>query len=219
MCGGDHGAKAAKAQLDADNKLKADAIAQQKAIRDQIMATTAKYTEGAGQGFDPAQLALMQSQFLNQNNQNFVQASQGVMAGLRSRGVAGGDSAGGGDLARGLEALQGARASSQSQGILGTNIADLQQALTNKFNALSVNAGQSAQLGQDVSVFQGGTNSDLSDYIKAKSVPGFMSSLATSFAGGIGGSLGKMATGGLSSMFSKIGKGGVPGGNPNGWTS
>ena len=199
------GTGVAQKQLDEQNRLQQQAIDQQKAIRDQIMATTSKYTEGAGQGFDPQQLALMQSQFLNQNSANFNQAGGSVMASLRARGVAGGDAPGGGDLTRGLESLQGARASSQSQGILGTNIADLQQALTNKFNALSVDAGQSAQLGSNISTFGQGANNSLDQYIKAANSPGFLQSLATSLAGGVGGGLGAMATGGLSDMFSKFG--------------
>jgi len=199
------GTGVAQAQLDEQNKLQQQAIDQQKQIRDQIMATTSQYTTGAGQGFDPQQLALMQSQFLNQNSQNFNQAGSSVLSSLRARGVAGGDSPGGGDLTRGLEALQGARASSQSQGILGTNIADLQQALTNKFNALSVQAGQSAQLGSNVQTFGQGANNSLDQYIKAANTPGFLQSLATSFAGGVGKGLGDMATGGLSNMFSHYG--------------
>ncbi len=202
MSGG--GTGTSKDQLKRQNDLQQQAIDQQKAIRDQIMGSVGKYLSG-NIGFDPQQLAIMQSQFLNQNSANFNQAGASVLASLRSRGVAGGDSPGGGDLTRGLEALQSARASSQSQGILGTNLADLQQALTNKFNAASVAAGQSAQLGSNIGTFGQGANNALNEYVQASS-NGFFSQFAKGLGSGLGSGVASMATGGIGASLGGIGK-------------
>lgn len=199
------GEDVAKQQLAQQNAAQQAAADQQKAIRDQVMGSINKYLTGSGEGFDPEQLALMQSQFLNQNAQNFNAANSQVLSSLRARGLGGGDQPAGGGTALGLEALQGARATSQSQGILGTNIANLQQALTNRFNAASVAGGQSAQLGTDIGIYGQGANNSLDQYIKAKNAPGFFQSLATSFAGGVGKGFADIATGGASSIFDSIG--------------
>lgn len=194
--GGDHGAKAAAAKQAQDEAIIAQQMAEQKAIRDKITGAMDKYLNGSI-GFDPEQKSIMQSQFLNQNALNFNQAGSSVMASLRARNAAGGDTPAGGDFVRGLEALQGARAQSQSQGILGTNLADLQQALNNKFNAASVEAGQSAQIGSNINSFNDAASNDLAQYVKAKSTPGFMQSLATSLAGGVASTASAFGTGGL----------------------
>ena len=216
--GKDHGEKAASSQQSLDNQRTNEALAQQKAIRDQIMATTSKYTTGAGQGYDPAQLATMISQFQNQNASNFNSAGSSVMDSLRARGAGGGDLPVGGDFTRGLVDLQSARATSQSQGILGVNLSDQQQALNNKFNALNLQSGQSAQVGANVNTFSGATGNDLAQLVKAKSVPGFWQSLATSAAQGAGQAAVGFATGGLSSFSSRFGKPGTATSAPQtGW--
>lgn len=196
------GADTAKSQLDLQNQLQQQQLTQQKAIRDQIMGSVGKYLSGAGEGFDPQQLAIMQSQFLNQNSQNFNQAGGQVLSSLRARGVAGGDMAAGGDFTRGMEALQGARASSQSQGILGTNLANLQQALTNKFNAASVSAGQSAQLGSNIGTFGQGASSALSSYVTAANSSPFMNMLGSALGAGIG----AIGTAGIGSSLGGVSK-------------
>ena len=197
MSGG--GTGTSKDQLALQNKITQDQLAQQKAIRDQIISSTSQYTTGAGQGYDPAQFAQMISQFLNQNSQTFNQARGQVLSSLNSRGVGGGDAPGGGDTARGLEGLSGAQASSQSQGILGANIENLQQALTNKFNALGLQSGQGAQLGNNIGIFNQGASSALNDYVKA-SQGGFMNAFTT----GLGGALASGVGGGISNAIGKI---------------
>ncbi len=194
MSGG--GTGTSKDQLNLENKLTQQQLDQQKAIRDQIMTSTSQYTTGAGQGYDPSQFAQMISQFMNQNSANFNQAGSQVLSSLNARGAGGGNMPVGGDFTRGLEALQGARASSQSQGVLGANISNLQQALNNKFNALGLQSGQGAQLGSNVATFNQGASNALGDYVKA-SQGGF----GNAFLGSLGGTLGKgiagFATGAL----------------------
>jgi hypothetical protein len=201
MSGG--GTGTSKDQLELQNKLTQQQLDQQKAIRDQIMSTTSQYTTGAGQGYDPAQFSAMISQFLNQNSANFNQAGSQVLSSLNARGAGGGAIPAGGDLTRGLEALQGARASSQSQGVLGANISNLQQALNNKFNALGLQSGQGAQLGQNIGVFNQGASNSLNDYVKA-SQGGFLNSFGNALGGVVGGAVGGGIGGGISNAIGKI---------------
>src|SRR5678815_5276431 len=105
MSGG--GTGTSKDQLKRQNDLQQQAIDQQKAIREQIMGSVGKYLTGAGEGFDPKQLAIMQAQFLDQNANAGKQAGQNVMGQLAARGGAGGALPVGGDFARSLEGLQG----------------------------------------------------------------------------------------------------------------
>jgi len=202
MSGG--GTGTSKDQLKLNNQLQQQALDQQKAIRDQIMGSVGKYLSG-NIGFDPQQLAIMQSQFLNQNTANFNQAGSAVRSALASRGAGGGDIPVGGDFVRGISSLEGAKASSQSQGILGTNLANLQQALTNQFNAASVASGQSAQLGNNIGVFGSGANNALNQYVQA-SQSGFMNQLGKGFGSALGQGIGAIATGGIGASLGSIGK-------------
>jgi len=201
MSGG--GTGTSKDQLKRQNDLQQQAIDQQKALREQIMGSVGKYLTGAGEGFDPKQLAIMQAQFLDQNANAGKQAGQNVMGQLAARGGAGGALPVGGDFARSLEGLQGHIATSQSQGILGTNLANLQQALNNRFNAASVASGQSAQLGNDIGIFGSGASNALNNYVQA-SQSGFMNQFGKALGSGLGSAASSIATGGFGSGMSGI---------------
>ena len=202
MSGG--GTGTSKDQLAEQNKLQQQALDQQKAIRDQIMGSIGKYLSG-NVGFDPQQLAIMQSQFLNQNTNNFNQAGSAVRSALASRGAGGGDIPVGGDYVRGIASLEGAKANSQSQGILGTNLANLQQALNNQFNAASVASGQSAQIGQNIGVFGQGANNALNQYVQA-SQSGFMNQFGKGLGSALGAGIGDIATAGIGSSLGGLSK-------------
>lgn len=182
-----------KAHMDLENKRTDEAIAQQRAIRDQILNATKQYTTGAGEGYNPAQFASMISQFLNQNSANFNQAGSAVRSALASRGAGGGDLPVGGDFTRGISSLEGAKASSQSQGILGANISNLQQAINNRFNALNVQSGQAAQVGNNIGIFDQGAGNALNAYVRGANAPGFGTAFRTAF----GSALGKAVSGGI----------------------
>lgn len=210
MSGG--GTGTSKDQLKRQNDLVDQQLAQQKAIRDQIMKSTEQYTTGAGQGYDPAQFSAMISQFLNQNSANFNQAGQSVMSSLAARGAGTGQLPVGGDYTRGLEDLQAAKATGQSQGILGANISNLQQALNNKFNALGLQSGQGAQLGSNIATFNSGASNALNDYVQA-SQSGFLNQFGKALGQGMGGAFGAGISGGIAGGLSKFG--GMKPLNPN----
>jgi len=205
MSGG--GTGTSKDQLKLNNQLQQQALDQQKAIRDQIMGSIGKYLSG-NIGFDPQQLAIMQSQFLNQNTNNFNQAGSAVRSALASRGAGGGDIPVGGDFVRGIASLEGAKANSQAQGILGTNIQNAQQGIQNQFNAANIASGQTAQLGNDVGVFGQGANNALDEYVKAAN-SGFGAQFMQNLGGTLGQGIGKIATGGFGGAVAGM----LPGGS------
>lgn len=192
----------AKDQLALNNKLVADQLAQQKAIRDKLTGALDKYLNG-DIGYGDEAVARMTSEFLNQNSQKFNQAGSSVMASLRARGAAGGETPAGGDFTRGLEALQSARAQSESQGVAGIKISDLQQALANKFNAASVEAGQAAQIGSNISTFSGAASNSLDQYVKAANT-GFGNAFTTTLGTTLGKTAGAFATGGLTTLTGMV---------------
>lgn len=212
MSGG--GTGTSKDQLKLQNQLVQQQLAKQDAIHNQIMGSIGKYLSGSGEGFDPAQLAAMTSAFLNNTAGQYQGARSNVVAGLASRGIGTGSAPGGGDIARGLEGLEGAAADTRSQGLLGINIQNLQQALNNRFNAASVASGQGAQIGSNLGIFQGGANNALDQYVQASN-QGFGNALTSSLGGALGKGLGGLATLGIGSSLGGLSKY-LGGGNPFG---
>jgi hypothetical protein len=195
------GSGTSKDQLKLENKRTDAAIAEQQALRGKISANFDKYLSGQ-EGFDPKLLALMRSDFLNQNDTAFNSAGDNVRASLASRGELSGPVSGG--FVRNIAGLEGAKATSQAQGLRGIDMANLQQALTNKFNAGNLNAGQAAQVGQNIGIFDSGAGNSLSNYVRAENT-GFGANFVNSFGGALGSGLGSMATGGLGNALTKMG--------------
>lgn len=199
----------------ADAQRKQELLMQQKAFDQQqkdladLKTATSKYTTGGGQGFDPSQLASMNTATLGQNAQDFGNASSSVLSALRARNPGG--LPGGGDATRGLETLYGAGASSLASGLGNVRLQNSMQALTNKFNALNLQSGNAATLTGTQGVAGAGASSALSSYITAAN-----SGLAQSFVGalgqGIGGGIGAGLTGGVGKALSGFGGGAK--GNP-----
>lgn len=143
---------------------------------------------GGTQGYNPAMLSSMRSQFLNSNNSTFNQAGQQVRSALGARGSGTGALPVGGDYTRGIAGLLAGKAGSQSQGLLGINIQNAQQALTNQFNAGNILSGNAATLTGTQGVAGAGASSALQSYITAANT-GF----GNAFTTGLGSSLGKVA--------------------------
>lgn len=141
------------------------------------------------QGFNPQMLASMRSQFLNSNNSTFNQAGQQVREALGARGEGTGGQPVGGNYAQGIANLLGAKAGSQSQGLLGIDVQNAQQALTNQFNAGNILSGNAATLTGTQGVAGSAASSALNSYITA-SANSFGGSLAKSLGSSLGQSLG-----------------------------
>lgn len=186
------------------DKLEADNTKMQHQVFKDQMDTIQKVKGGLAQylsgnvGFDPTQLALMKSGFLNSNSQAFNQARSGVSSALLARGAGGGSGPVGGDYTRGLSGLYGAEANSQAGGLAGIDVQNLQQALTNKFNTASLFSGQAANQSSDIGTFGAGRNNALNTYSSLSMAPTFWNSFGPS----LGSTLGKTLGGGNQSSYS-----------------
>ncbi len=203
---GGKGAGKADAQRQQELAMQQKAFDAQQARLTQLQNAFQPYTQGAGQGFAPDQLAAMQSQILNQNSSQFNSAGAGVRSALLARGGSGGNQPVGGDYTRGIAGLMGAQAQDRSQNLNSLRIANAQQALANRFNAGNLLSGNAATLTGTQGVAGAGASSALSDYIKAKN-SGFMQSFASGLGSGLGGGLGNGISGGIGTAASKVGSG------------
>src|SRR5215469_7118870 len=129
------GAPQADAQRQQELQMQQQSFNQQMQMLNDLKSKLSAYMSTEGQGYTPEQMSTMQSQFLNQNAQQFQNAGQAVRAALLARGEGTGAQPVGGDYTRGISGLMGAAASSQAQGLLGLQQQNALQALQNKFNA------------------------------------------------------------------------------------
>jgi hypothetical protein len=178
-------------EKDRANRIQDEEIARQNAIYDQMKAGFSKYTEGNGIGFDPQQMALLTSQFMNDNASQYQQAGAGVRSALASRGMGTGEGPEGGDYVRGISGLMSGRANNLSGGMANLKLADLQQALTNKFNAGSLLSGNAATLNSPIGTMGQMSTNAFNQYMQAKN-SGFGANFMKSFGAGLGGGLASM---------------------------
>lgn len=174
-----------------------------------LNSSFSKYLSG-NQGFSPQAMAGMQSQFLNSNNSTFNQAGQQVREALGARGEGTGANPVGGNFAQGLSNLLGAKAGSQSQGLLGLQVQNQMQAQNNMFNAGNLLSGNAATLTGTQGVAGNAASSALNSYVtaSANSFGGsFAKSLGSSLGQGIGSGVSAGLTGGLGTAMSKVGSG------------
>lgn len=196
---GGKGSGEAKKQLDLQNQLTQKAFDLMQARQNEVESGVGKYLSG-NIGFDPQQLAEMRAQFLNQNALNYNQGAKNVMTALARRGSVSSDQPVGGDYTRGIASLEGAAASDRASGLANIDLANLQQALTNKFNAASLINGQAAQLTSPISSFNSGASNALNQYVYAAN-QGFGNAFMKSFGGALGAGIGAGVTGGIGGMM------------------
>lgn len=170
--------------------LQQQAFDMMKASQQQVSGAVGKYLSG-NVGFDPTQLALLKSQFLNQNAQAYNTAGRNVRTALLRTGSDSSTAPVGGDYVRGISGLEGAQANNVSQGMTGIDLTNLQQMLTNQFNAASLINGQAAQMASPISSFTSGIGNALSNYVQASN-----SGFGNAFSSGFGSALGKTLGGG-----------------------
>jgi len=182
---GGKGGDTANAQRQQELDMQKQAFAQQQSQIADLKNAFSKYTT-QNIGFDPSQLSSMRSQFLNSNSSTFNQAGQMVRSALGARGSGTGQLPAGGDYTRGLVGLLAGRAGSQSQGLLGINIQNQQQALQNRFNAGNLLSGNAAIQTGTQGVAGSGASSALSSYITAQNNDPFMSALGGTLGKGLG---------------------------------
>lgn len=193
------GSNVANQQRQEELNMQKAAIARQNAQQDYVKSLVQQFVTGAGQGYDPAMLEALKTQFMNTNDQAYQSAAGSLRSALLARGAGGGNLPVSGDTVRGFLGLNSARANSQAGGLQQIGLQDLQTALNNRWNAMSILNGQPAQLNTQIGSSANAASSALQSYIQAKN-SGFLSNLGSSFGGALGKGLGVMAIGGLSGM-------------------
>jgi len=126
--------KAAEKAADRQAQIAEDQLKEQKRIQDKVEGALTRFLAG-GEGFSEEELALLQTQFLGENNLLFNQAETGANAALRART---GDLPAGGDFGRTFAGLLGQKATARASGINDIRLRDAQQALINQFNAAQI---------------------------------------------------------------------------------
>ena len=196
------GADTAESQRRAELSMQQDAFARQMAQLNTLNGAFQKYLSG-NLGYSPQAMSTMRTQFLNSNNATYGQAGRQVREALGARGEGLGANPAGGLYAGGLSALLGAKAGSQSQGLLGLNLQNEMQKQTNAFNAGNLLSGNAATLTGTQGVAGAGASSALNAFIQAKNT-GFASSFANAFGSSLGAGLGGGLTGGLGGAMSAM---------------
>lgn len=191
---GGKGSDSAKAVRDQEFAMQKQAFDKQMQMMNTLQGAYSKYL-GGQIGFDPAMKAAMTSQFLNSNAQTYNQAGQQVRQALGARGNLGGNPVGG-DYARGLSNLLGARAGSQSQGLLGIQEQNAQLANQNMWNAGNILSGNAAALTGTQGVSANAMSNALNQFMHAEQ-SGFGGNFMSAFGSTIGQGIGNFALGGL----------------------
>ena len=202
MCGGG-GSGTSKDQLKQQNALQQQAFDMMKQAQGKVSGAVGQYLSG-NVGFDPQQLALLKSQFLNSTAKNYQTAGANVRSALLRSGSMGSSTPMGGDAVRGIAGLEGGLADTSSSGLANIDLQNLAQALNNKFNAASLINGQAAQLASPIATFGSGANNALDQYVQAQKST-FGNQLFSGFGASLGQGLGAFATGGLGKLLSGFG--------------
>jgi hypothetical protein len=158
------------------------------AYLEQLRSSMSPYLEGAGEGYNPLQLALTKSSFLNNAAGKYANANSAVKTALLRRGSAGNGPVGG-DYTRGIAALEGSQADTVSNGIRDIDMSNLEQALKNKFMAAGVMSGNANQMNAATQGFGSGVANALNTYTHSlqNGFGGqFMNNLGASLGKGIG---------------------------------
>lgn len=202
---GGKGEDSARSVRDKEFAMQQQAFNKQMEMINKLQAGFGKYlTQSIG--FDPAQKSAMISQFLNSNDQTYNQAGSMVREALGARGNLGGAPVGG-DVVRGLSGLLGARAGSQSSGLLNVNLQDAMQAIANRFNAGNILSGNAATLTGPQGVSGAAMSNALNQQMQAAN-SGFGANFMSAFGGTLGKGLGSMIAGGAGKTLFGFGGGG-----------
>lgn len=199
------GESTAQSQLDLQNQLAAQQQTAENQRLNSVSAAVSPYLSG-NVGYTADQLAAMNSQALDQNAQRYNQAGTATRSNLLARGDTGQTPLSGRGVSD-IATLQSGKASDLSNSLRQVTLNNANQALTNQQNAVNALNGQAQTLAGNVSNYNSGAQSALGSYVTAANAPGFMQSLGTSLAGGIGKSIGTGLTGGLGTAVSSLGSG------------
>lgn len=189
------GADTAQSQLNSQNAIAQQQLALQQQVLGQVQGPMSQYLKN-NIGFTPEQMANLRSQFLNSQSTDFGSAQSQVKQALLQRGEGGGQNPLSGSAVNDIAALSGLQASSTSAGLRDINLANIQQALSNRFNAAGILMGVGGQYGNNFASANSGASNALNSYItgiNANTPMGLATGFASGFGQGLGGALGKGA--------------------------
>lgn len=192
------GSDSAAAVRDKEFAMQKQSFDTQMAMVQKLTGALSPYLSGT-QGFSPQAMAGMTSQFLNSNNQTYNQAGQMTREALGARGNTGANPAGG-DYARGLSNLLGAKAGSQSQGLLGLQVQNALQAQNNMFNAGNILSGNAASLTGTQGVSANAMSNALNQFMSSTNA-GFGGSFVRGYGSSLGSGLGDTTVQGVQSAI------------------
>lgn len=156
-----------KSQLDTQNQLQQQQLASQNKLLTQNNTALSPYLTG-NMGFNPQQMAALNSSALDQNALRFNQATQDTNSQLAARGEGLGNTPGSGVQATGYGNLQAAKAGDLADSLRTVTLNNAQQGIANQFNAASVLSGNAQTLGQNVGTFGQGAGTALGDLTQAQ---------------------------------------------------
>lgn len=216
-CKYDDSKKAADKQLATNNANSSAALAQQSKFNQPVYQALIKYLTGNGEGMTPQEMALLNSQFLNQNSQQFNSAGSNVRAALLSRGVGSDSQPTGGNFVRGISNLEGLKGATTAAGLQDIQLENIRQRLANKFNAAGIFQGTGAGYGNQALGFSGLANENVNQIHNAFR-PGILENFGQAFGKSLGGSLGAGIGGGLTGGLGGViyGKSAASGGGMSG---
>lgn len=195
-------------QLEEQNKLQREAFNLQKAQLASLKgALEARYLTG-DEGFSPEQMALLQGGFLDDIAGAKQSAGRNVRSALGSRGFGGGDLPVGGAFTRGVAGLESAFGTAKAQGIRDIRLANIAQALTNKFNTANILSGNAATLSSPIASFGSGAANALNQRIYAGTAPGIFGQFMGSLGQSLGQGLGQGISGGIFGAGDRASSGG-----------
>ena len=184
-------------QLEEQNKLQREAFNLQKSQLASLKgALESRYLTG-DEGFSPEQTAMLNANFLDEIAGAKQSAGRNVRSALGSRGFGGGDLPVGGAFTRGVAGLESAFGTAKATGLRDIRLANIAQALTNKFNTANILSGNAATLSSPIASFGAGASNALNQRIAVGMQPGAFGQFLNSLGGGLGAGLGKGLAGGI----------------------
>ncbi len=199
--------KLAEKQLALQNRLTQEQLALQRQFTVPLIAATAPFLEGGGQGFTPEEFAALQGEAIEGTSRRFTDIEARLKTSLARRGAAGGLVPISGDFTRSIAGFNFARESQRAAGLRELNIRNAMLRRSNFFNTANIRLGAAPTF--TPAPFVSGAAGALSNRTRLA----FKKSLGAQLGGAALGAVGGLFTGG--GIFSgQSGGGGGGGGTP-----
>ena len=177
--------KLAEKQLALQNRLTQQQLALQRQFVSPLIAATAPFLEGGGQGFTPEEFAALQGQAIEGTSRRFSDIEGRLKTSLARRGAAGGLTPISGDFTRSIAGFNFARESQRAAGLRELNISNAILRRSNFFNAANIRLGAAGV--SSPAPFVSGAASALSNRTRLAFKPSLGATLGGAALGAAGG--------------------------------